>query len=732
MRSTIITLLLASSATAFAQNGEITLLKDTTQSITNTTQNLKEVAVVVSVPKTKMKGDAMITRIVGTAIANAGSAEDALARVPGMIRMNGELQVVGKGAPTYYINGRKVQDVTELARLSSRDIREVEVISTPGSQYDAQTNAIVRIRTIKRNGEGLGGSIDASNAYSPSCGNNQLGTTLNLNYRINGLDVFGGFTYDNHFLNKYHTYNTQETYSATNYGQYGLISSRQHYTSIKYNWGADWQIAADHSVGFKIERNDNLVGKTDYSMSHDIMKNGALIDHLYSDTHTDADGQNSWLANAYYSGKAGRLDIDMNFDYYRTDEETDAKTKEVAAAGTRMVAASSFVKNSLYATKLVLAYPVGRGKLTGGTECSFLTRNNRYDIDEKTISNDVSDVEERSYALFAEYGVMIPKAGMLSAGVRYEHVDFELDSRSTRSSSTSRSINNFFPSLSFATQIGEVQASISYAVKTRRPNFRDLRSNTEYNNRFTLSTGNPTLKNEINHQAGVNMRWRYLSMALNYEKQTNGIYDWTYPYDNDGTVLFSWVNFDKPVHRLGAFVNATPTFGIWTPSYTFGIQKQWLTFNLPDPREMSGNRNVHYNKPMVVFNANNAFRIPARNDDGTGAWQLELNSELLGAGHWGNAETTNTFWNLTFAVQKSWLKNDALSVRLAVSDIFQTAYHKVKIDFGNYMMTQSRINGQQRTPYDFHRVTLGVRYKFNAVHSKYKGTGAGGDTRSRM
>ncbi|MGM9701957.1 MAG: hypothetical protein ACI3YZ_00150 [Prevotella sp.] len=109
--------------------------------------SLGELVVKSVAPKTKMRGGAMVTRIQGTVLESAGSAEDMLARVPGMMRMGGQLQVIGKGTPIYYINGRKVQDAEELTRLRSHDIREVEVINSPGAAYDASVNAVVRIKT---------------------------------------------------------------------------------------------------------------------------------------------------------------------------------------------------------------------------------------------------------------------------------------------------------------------------------------------------------------------------------------------------------------------------------------------------------------------------------------------------------------------------------------------------------------------------------------------------------
>ena len=56
--------------------------------------NLKEVVVKSAAPKTKMRGGAMVTRIQGTALESAGTADDMLARVPGMMRMGSSLQVM--------------------------------------------------------------------------------------------------------------------------------------------------------------------------------------------------------------------------------------------------------------------------------------------------------------------------------------------------------------------------------------------------------------------------------------------------------------------------------------------------------------------------------------------------------------------------------------------------------------------------------------------------------------
>lgn len=716
-----------------AQDGKRKVLKDSLASITTATQELGSVDVVVKIQKTKMNGNVMVTRIVGSPLANAGSAEDALSRVPGMLMRNGQLEVIGKGAPIYYINGRKVQDLSELTRLSSQDIREVEVINTPGAQYDAQTNAVVRIKTVRRMDKGLGGNFEAHDIYSPSHGDNRVASTLNLNYRHKALQLFAGTTFDDNQLRGYETeYSWINAGKQNTFTQQGDTHMDQHYRSLKFNFGAEYQLAADHSLGFRVERNDNLLGRTDYWMTDDIRLNNSPLDHMLSTTHTDADGVDSWSANTYYVGQVGKLGIDWNFDYYRTRETNHAMTDETDQSGLKYVDANSLSKNSLYATKLIFTYPLGRGKLQAGTEVDLLRRDNEYRINQQSISDDESEVRENTYAAFAEYSTMIPRAGMLNVGLRYEHVDFDYLSHISASQNVSRKLDNIYPTISFATQIKDLQASLSYSVKTRRPGFRTLRSNIEYNNRFTLSTGNPKLQNEINHQAALNMRWRYLSFSANYQRQENGIYDWSNPYGEDGTVMLGWVNFDKPIHQVSGFVNYTDTHRGWTPSYTVGMQKQWLSFDLPDPREATGVRTVNYNRPMFIFNVNNAYKIPSRRDDGFGAWLLELNSEFLSGFHYGNAEVENCYWNLQFSVQKSWLENDALSLKLTVNDLAHMAHHNVKIDLGNTIMTQTHINGVSRSIYDPQTIQLALRYKFNATKRKYQGSGAGSDIRSRM
>ena len=117
---------------------------------------LGEVVVKSTLPKTRVKGEAMRTTIEGTILEKAGTVSDALARVPSLeAERDGGVKVLGRGDAEVYINGRKVLDLSELSRLRSDQIQHVDVIQNPGARYAASTKAVVRIQLKKAQGEGF-------------------------------------------------------------------------------------------------------------------------------------------------------------------------------------------------------------------------------------------------------------------------------------------------------------------------------------------------------------------------------------------------------------------------------------------------------------------------------------------------------------------------------------------------------------------------------------------------
>lgn len=108
--------------------------------------------VVVSAQKRifKSRGTNIIADIQHSPFKDFGSADDILGKIPMVSGSNGSYSVFGRENTAIYINRRRITDMSELARIQSKDIATIEVINNPGVDYDADTHAVIKIN-LKRN-----------------------------------------------------------------------------------------------------------------------------------------------------------------------------------------------------------------------------------------------------------------------------------------------------------------------------------------------------------------------------------------------------------------------------------------------------------------------------------------------------------------------------------------------------------------------------------------------------
>jgi hypothetical protein len=425
--------------------------------------------------------------------------------------------------------------------------------------------------------------------------------------------------------------------------------------------------------------------------------------------------------NLYYNGTiGGKLNIDFNADYYTTASSTNSLSTETSEMSQdARVSTTSDSRNRLYATKLVLSYPIWMGQLQVGTEETFSRRSDDYSLTGIPVPASSARVKEDNIAGFASYGFYLPKVGQISAGVRYEHVRYNYEDALNPKNDISRSYGNWFPTVSYANAFGPVQVLLNYSSKTLRPNFSMLSSAIRYNSRYLWQSGNAALQPQTMHDVGLTTVWKFIRVGVNYTRVNDAIVTWSYPYNDEGVMLVQPRNLDVPYRQLSAFVNLTPTIGPLTLNYTFVAQPQWLTINAPDPSQPSGYRETSFNdKPLFVAQLFNTLRLK-------GGWQFELGGEIYSRGYTQNIYLTNVYFNLTAAVQKSLLKDGSLVLRLEGSDLAGMAHNDIATDFGNYKVWQTNIMDTQR-------IKFTIRYSFNTAQSKYKGTGAGRDVVDRM
>ena len=690
------------------RNVFLPLIADTLQlKAESETKTMEGVTVTAQRPKMAIRNDALVTTIIGSSLAKAGSGNDVLKRIPLLNGKEGSYSVIGRGAAVIYINNRKITDATEIERLNSSDIKDIEVITNPGARYDATVSAVIRIHTVRKVGDGFGFDVRTSAYYWE---NWDTYNQLNMYYRRNGLELTAGSAYNiDNSLNKQTTTNKVQT--ANLWTNKWTSDSRFRNTNNNYTLSAAYEFNADHAVGARFFTN-LLVGANNGSgiFSTDVLKNNVLFDHIESQISANSTAIPNKSLSAYYVGKVGKIDIDFNTDYYYGREtEYRITTEQSANYANRTVTSAGIHTNKFFATKLVLSHPLFGGSLSVGNENTFTNHGQNYVNQENVVPSTASTIKERNNAFFFEYSRPTP-IGQLMAGLRYEHVNSDYYDEGVYSPAHSRTYNQWFPSLTFATRIKEVGLQLSYSSKTSRPSYRQLGTNVEYMNRFTRQSGNPTLKPETLHNITLVSSWSWLTFVANYTQTHNKIMYWNEQESTDENITnLRYRNF-KRFPALTLSLTAAPRMGVWSPQLILFCQKQWFDI------ERLGSK-LDLSKPIWGILWNNTF-------DFKDNWIAETRLKVTSKGITENSELTRNNCAFNFSVRKAFL-NDRLSVTVGVNDLFNRSANQLLLYTNNLSIDTK----QELDSREFY-VTL--RYKFNTARSKYKGTGAGESERKRF
>lgn len=671
---------------------------------------LGEVVVKSSLPKTILKNGGMTTTVAGSVLEKAGTMEHLLDRIPNVSAQNGNINVFGRGEPIIYINGRQMRDRSELDRLSSDNIKSVEVIANPGARYAASTKAVIRITTKKIRGDGFGFDATTEGSYDEK--KNAGGyARLNLYYRRNGLEL-GAYAYGSKQSSPDEKDLQQMTYLDKTLNQQDRTRWKNKTETFSSRLNASYQFDDNNSLGASISflRNPKLQtdGKTEGSV---------LRDEVLTETNTSIRsefGQNSnWSSNIYYVGKVGKLGIDFNTDWFwskgNNKNNIDEHYQEVnSEIQNQLVSSTTSKYNRLIASKMVLSYPLFGGDLSVGGEYSFTNRNTNYAIIPNTLADNVIDrIKEGMASAFVTYNRDFGKLNM-EAGLRYENVDFKYYDNGKYMAEQSKTYGEWFPSLSLSMPIGNVQMQLSYAADINRPNYWVLRSGVQYSNHYTYETGNPFLVSEISRNTSYDLAYKWLTFNLTYEHVSDPIYQTVEMYKDNTTIgLMRMIN-GKSYNNVTSTLNLQPTFGIWHPMLSAMVEKQWFELETRDGR--------YLNKPVAMFRFNNTFDTK---------WAMfSVMMTYITKGYEENHYIYKPMFNTDLSIYKGFMK-DCLTLQLYVNDVFGTNDSHI---IGKYGKLKETIFDEFSTS----KISLTVRYKFNTTRSKYKGTEAGDSQKNRM
>lgn len=671
---------------------------------------LGEVVVKSLLPKTILKNGGMTTTVAGSVLEKAGTMEHLLDRIPNVSAQNGNIKVFGRGEPIIYINGRQMRDRSELDRLSSDNIKSVEVISNPGARYAASTKAVIRITTKKMLGDGFGFDATTEGSYDEKKNMGGYGR-LNIYYRKQGLEL-GAYAYGSKQSSPDEKDLQQMTYLDKTWNQQDRTRWKNKTETFSSRLNASYQFDDNNSLGASISFLRNPKLQTDGKTEGSVLRDEVLTE---TTTYISSEfGQNSnWSSNVYYVGKVGKLGIDFNTDWFwskgNNKNNIDEHYQEVnSEIQNQLVSSTTSKYNRLIASKMVLSYPLFGGELSVGGEYSFTNRNTNYAIIPNTLADNVIDrIKEGMASAFVTYNRDFGKLNM-EAGLRYENVDFKYYDDGQYMAEQSKTYGEWFPSLSLSMPIGNVQMQLSYAADINRPNYWVLRSGVQYSNHYTYETGNPFLVSEISRNISYDLAYKWLTFNLTYEHVSDPIYQTVEMYKDNTTIELMRMINGKSYNNVTSTLNLQPTFGIWHPMLSAMVEKQWFELETRDGR--------YLNKPVAMFRFNNTFDTK---------WAMfSVMMTYITKGYEENHYIYKPMFNTDLSIYKGFMK-DCLTLQLYVNDVFGTNDSHI---IGKYGKLKETIFDEFSTS----KISLTVRYKFNTTRSKYKGTGAGDSQKNRM
>lgn len=668
------------------------------------TMIVKGVVVKGDRPQYKMLSGGMEVAVEHTLLSKMANTFDVLSLLPRVSVDGQKISVFGKGTPIVYINNKRVNDNNEIVNITPDNIKSISVITSPGAEYDAEVESVIRIRTKERRANGFSLRADAFGKYNKWMSDYEL---ISARYQTKKFEIANSLwtmgTHDGEdnnlitdiYLPDKHYYNDQLIHLDTN----------NRFLSEKLS--ADYSLNDSNSIGGSYRYYGMLKGRTNSVSRQDVLLNGMAHGSIDQD-EVMKPFLSLHQADIYYVGKVGHVGVDFNATYYAVKNRRNDKCFESSKElGYQEVHSSNRQNSDMWAGKLVVNIPLWKGNVSVGTEMSKTDSHGTFLNEEQLVPSTKTDIHERNIAGFAQYGLALSK-WTVGLGVRYENIVRDYLSDGVKQDDVSRKYNNLFPNLSVSWNKGNWNWQLNVNEKIHRPSYRQLGNFMQYDNRFLYEGGNPTLQPEKVFNAEAMMLYKWLNVSVGY-KYLKDVMEWTkYIYPGKEFAYNTSLNFDHK-QLLYASVHVSPKFGIFRPTWGFNYNQQFF-----DTKKYGSTKAL--SKPLLSCSLNNSFAL----------------SETMNAAISLNASTTHadgflmmkSGYSVNLQFDKSFA-NRTWIIYLSANDIFKTA----KECWTMYGLGA----GTTKDCYNYTRnISLQVTYNFNAKRSKYKGTGAGNEEKSRL
>ncbi len=682
------------------------------------TRKLQEVAVEGKRPMVESKPGKLVLNVENSPLAAGNNALDIVQRAPGVsLDNNNNLQLMGQSGVSVTIDGRQTymsgeQLVNFLKSTDGNQIKSVEVITTRAAKDDAE-GAVGTINIVlkKNRMEGFNGTFNMTVGRGEKFRGN---SSLSLNYKKNNTTVFGSYAYSDEkshrklLLDRVIQNKGEKTY----FKQRSILDEKEQNHS--YRFGVEQRTSARNTLTVQFNGSNNIEYNDNDSKTN-VGKSFTTLDSLLISTSQFKelfDRYSANLNNEFRIDSNGRkLTLDLDWSKFKSSKRVGYNNQyfdgQMNAITPEEIQRSRMpIGIDIYVAKLDYEQPLSKvSKLEMGAKYSNVTSDNDLTFEDFLNNSWINNEKRTNHFVYKEqiaagyidYNNTIGKWG-LKVGARGEYT-FSDGNSLTLNKQVKRNYFKLFPNANLTYTLHENHIlSLGYARKITRPNYRQLNPFDYFIDKLTFERGNPYLNPQFSNEFTLNytLMQRYnVTLGINDVRDAivesmgqDSVLKQTWVIrENLGKNLTAYLNLNIPVtvskiwsmnnNITGIHFNFDGMVSGYPLKRTSFLLQATSMHNLKLAKSLSANVNLRYFSP---FNYN-VYDMKAR-------WDMEVGA-------------TKTF------------KDQRSSLKLAVSDLFNTGNQNLKTNFGDF---DSSIRQYQ----DRRVVRLTYSYKFGNLKNNYR------------
>ncbi|MCO6161843.1 TonB-dependent receptor domain-containing protein [Flavobacterium sp. NRK F7] len=658
------------------------------------------------------KNDRLIFSIENTVAQELGSAVDVLKVTPNIVMRDDQLSMLGKNFIRVMVNGKMMpftgNDLRNyLSSINSNDIKSIEVITTPPSEFDAEGNGgIINIILKKQKND-----FWSLNARLSSIQRKEFsyGRDLSFNYKKKNTYLTlsasnGKYLKNNLFRNA--TYYDEETWYGEGPNRYDNDYTNYRF-SITQNITKNWEMGASYAGSFSDTDNQTTnrdsIFDTSNTLKYIINSRGLNLSdskvhaiNYYNTIQLDTVGKKVSIDLDYFTSNAFK-------EGNNSGEKSENNINQPIFSNATAIDYS--FKN--ISNKIDFFLPFKGIELKAGTKISLSKTTNDFKFYDTftgipVLDNNQSNhfnYEENIYAGYVSGTKQLSEKLSGTLGLRVENTVTESYSRAINQTNTNK-YTKLFPTL-FLTYSLENNKSLSFNVSRRlnRPSFESLDPFKMVLNPFKTVQGNPFLKPSYLTSSELIFNTNKNELKAYSQWMDDGYEQISEIDPNTKIINYTYYNYIK-----------TRTYGI-TDTYIFD-KLEWLTsYNTID----IGYSIMSSSIPQTIANQEgfNAF-IQTQN-----SIRLDPKNNLsLGINYYyvfpakNNLSKVEGYGPLDISLRLKLLEGN-LNLSLYASDVLYTSRAKVT----NYY---NGIRATYKNYYDTRYVSFTARYTFGnkKIYSK--------------